>query len=146
MKMQKGKIAVTGLSLMLGLSVLTACKHLPSNKPSDGRSEGRAKDDKNITGQVEKRLENEPVYKFGSVEVRTYNGIVQLSGFVDNEAQRRRAEEITRQVPGITQVANALILKQPGSPTPTGQATGERLYPPATTNSTTTTTDPATER
>jgi hyperosmotically inducible periplasmic protein len=146
MKMEKGKIAVTGLSLMLGLTVLTACKHLPSNKPSDGRSEGRVKDDKNITGQVEKRLENEPVYKFGSVEVKTYNGIVQLSGFVDNEAQRRRAEELTRQVPGISQVANALILKQHSSPTPTGQATGERLYPPASTNSTTTTTDPATER
>ena len=117
----------------LGIAVLSGCKNLPASKPHDERSEGRVIDDQNITKRVEDRLQAEPVYKFQSVDVKAYGGIVQLSGFVNIPDQKRRAEEITREVPGVTQVVNALTLK-PGlisTPSPTGQPTGERLSPPS---------------
>jgi hypothetical protein len=79
------------------------------------------------------------MYKFESVHVNTFDGIVQLSGFVDNQDQSRRAEQVTRSVGGVSQLLNALALKpQPRPPqpvptqtlAPTGQASGETLAPP----------------
>ena len=100
----------------------------------DGRSEGRVQDDKNITKRVEERLKEEPVYKFGTVDVKTYGGLVQLSGFVDTEDQKRRAEDIARKVPGTTQVMNALVIKPGSTSTSTGQAVGDPLNPRGSTN------------
>ena len=134
MKNVKKIIVTTGLSATIALAALTGCSNLPGNEPKDGRSAGRVKDDKNITKRVKDGLQAEPVYKFESVDVRTFGGVVQLSGFVDAADQKRRAEEIARRVPGPSQVVNNLILKPTSIPKPTGQAKGERLGPPANTN------------
>jgi len=42
--------------------------------------------------------------------VKTYGGIVQLSGFVDSQDQSRRAEELTRSVGGVSRLMNGLAL------------------------------------
>jgi len=135
---KKQTMIAAGIAATLGVTALTGCKNLSMNKqPHDERSEGRVLDDKKINETVQSRMKNEPVYKFESVEVNTFGGIVQLSGFVNSPDQKRRAEEIARHVPGVSQVVNALVLKPgPGytSPSPTGQPTGERLSPPPTTN------------
>jgi osmotically-inducible protein OsmY len=123
-------IIVTAASAAVALSALTGCKYLPGNEPNDGRSSGRAQDDKAITKRIEDRLHDESVYKFDSVDVKTFAGIVQLSGFVDLPAQKVRAEELARKVPGVTQIVNALVVKPGPIPTPTGQPSGERLPPP----------------
>jgi osmotically-inducible protein OsmY len=95
---------------------------------SDQRSEGRAIDDKTITENVEKDLKGEPVYKFDNVEAKTFAGIVQLSGFVDTEAQKRRAAEVAQQVPGVHAVENGIALK-PAPMAPTGSTNGApRIY------------------
>jgi hypothetical protein len=127
---KSSNIIIAAVSAAIALSALTGCRYLPGKEPADGRSEGRAKDDKAITKRIEDRLHDEPVYKFDSVNVNTYAGIVQLSGFVDLPAQKLRAEELARQVPGISQLVNALVVKPAPIPTPTGQPTGERLPPP----------------
>lgn len=128
-------IVTAGLIATVAVTALTGCKNLHPNQPHDERSEGRVKDDTTITKRVKESLQGEPVYKFEAVEVNTYGGIVQLSGFVNLPAQKQRAEEITRRVPGVAQVVNALVLKPDSMLSPTGQSTGERLTPPANTNS-----------
>src|SRR5436190_20867639 len=70
----------------------------------DQRSAGRAMDDKAISENVREELKREPVYKFDSVDAKTFGGVVQLSGFVDTEGQKRRAAEIATQVEGVHQV------------------------------------------
>jgi hypothetical protein len=87
-------------------------------------------DDKHLTENIRKSLDEDPVYKFNGVSVHTYAGEVQLSGFVNTDAQKKRAAEIASQTPGAARVLDELALK-PTAPTPTGQ-TGEgsqsRIY------------------
>jgi hyperosmotically inducible protein len=42
--------------------------------------------------------------------VTTYKGVVQLSGFVENQAQKDRAGEVARQTSGVADVHNDLIV------------------------------------
>lgn len=93
----------------------------------DQRSEGRTIDDKMITENVQKELKAEPVYKFDNVEAKTFAGIVQLSGFVDTDAQKSRAGEVAQQVSGVRQVENGIALK-PAPMAPTGSTNGTRIY------------------
>lgn len=50
-----------------------------------------------------------------SVNVNTYRGTVQLSGFVDNEEAKRRAENAARDVEGVRAVQNDLRIAPAGS-------------------------------
>jgi osmotically-inducible protein OsmY len=94
----------------------------------DQRSEGRTIDDKMITENVQKELKAEPVYKFNNVEAKTFGGIVQLSGFVDTEAQKTRAGEVAQRVAGVHEVENGIALK-PLPMSPTGSTNGpSRVY------------------
>lgn len=88
---------------------LTGCEMF--NRGSSDRTAGRELDDKTITENVKRDLNTEPVYKFTDVDVRTFDGVVQLSGFVNTDAQKHRAGEIAQQVPGVTQVDNNIALK-----------------------------------
>jgi hyperosmotically inducible protein len=94
-------------------------------KHSSDRSEGRLIDDKKISSKVQTALATAPVYKFNEVDVKTFNGVVQLSGFVTTDEQKRQAGDIAQRVEGVAQVINSITLK-PGV-TPTGQPTGDQL-------------------
>ncbi len=94
-------------------------------KTTDERTEGRTIDDKQITASVEKSLEQEPTYKFTQVKVKTFAGVVQLSGFVNTESEKARAAEIAQNTDGVRQVANGITLK-PEMPA-TGRAQS-RIY------------------
>jgi len=98
-----------------------------STTPKDERSEGRAIDDKHITENIEKKLGNEPTYKFSEVKVSTFAGIVQLSGFVNTDGEKDRAEEIAKNTDGVTQVANGIALK-PEMPATGRNASSSRIY------------------
>ena len=97
----------------------TGCASYQSRDTGE-RSEGRRVDDSRITAQIKSDLNHEPVFKFNEVDVKTFNGVVQLSGFVNSEDQKRRAGEIAQGVGGVTQVQNAISLK-PETPSPTGR-------------------------
>lgn len=88
---------------------------------NDGRTAGQKVDDDKITERVESALSKEPVYKFSDVDVRTFDSVVQLSGFVDSDQQKARAAEVAQQVPGVTRIVNAITLKPAQTPTPTGR-------------------------
>jgi len=110
------KLLLLGAATVVGL---TGCQTYHSRATSE-RSEGRMVDDHRITAAVKSELRREPVYKFNDVDVKTFNGVVQLSGFVNSEDQKRRAAEIAQRVDGVAQVQNAIALK-PETPSPTGR-------------------------
>ena len=45
------------------------------------------------------------------IHVNSYNGIVQLSGFVDTDIQKELAGQIARNVDGVREVVNNIIVK-----------------------------------
>ncbi|HEY2082382.1 MAG TPA: BON domain-containing protein [Verrucomicrobiae bacterium] len=96
---------------MSAVMALTGCEMLSHHNAESDRTAGRALDDKTITSSVKHDLNREPVYKFNGVDVKTFDGVVQLSGFVDTEDQKRRAEDIAKGAEGVTQVVNNITLK-----------------------------------
>ena len=49
--------------------------------------------------------------KSAEINVETYKGIVQLSGFVRSQADIDKAVEVARKVKGVTSVKNVMIVK-----------------------------------
>jgi hyperosmotically inducible protein len=110
----------TCLTASAAVTCLTGCSTW--HQKTSERSEGRMVDDHKIAAQVRSDLKSEPVYKFNDVSVKTFDGIVQLSGFVNSDEQKRRAEELARNIPGVVEVQNAISLKPTGnSYSPTGR-------------------------
>ena len=107
----KTQISTLCLSLCLGLPVavtgLTGCAG-----DRYERSTGEYIDDKGITVRVKSALGDSPEYKFKDVNVTSFKGTVQLSGFVNTSDQRRRAAEIAEKVQGVRKVENNIILKE----------------------------------
>ncbi|TPQ26226.1 BON domain-containing protein, partial [Methylomonas koyamae] len=64
-----------------------------------------------ITTKVKAMLFDEPNLRSGQINVETFKGIVQLSGFVSSQADINRAVEIARNVKGVTSVKNDMRLK-----------------------------------
>ena len=77
----------------------------------DRQSVGEYADDSVVTGRVKTALAREDVASLLAVEVETYRGVVQLSGFVDSEAERLQAGEVAETVEGVERVENSLIVK-----------------------------------
>ena len=72
------------------------------------RTAGETIDDQAITRRVQEALSSDPAYKFVDVKVATYEGKVQLSGFVDRDEQKGRAEAIAKKVRGVKEVQNRI--------------------------------------
>lgn len=74
------------------------------------RSTSEFVDDKRLGQRVKTALNAQPVYKYPDVKIQTYRGTVQLSGFVATEAQKQAATEIARQVRGVDELQNDILL------------------------------------
>ena len=68
-------------------------------------------DDTVITTKVKARILDEPGLKSAEINVETFKGVVQLSGFVKSQADINRAAELARGVKGVTSVKNDMRLK-----------------------------------
>lgn len=68
-------------------------------------------DDSVITTKVKAAVLNEPTLKSTEVNVETYKGVVQLSGFVNSEADIAKAADVARTVKGVASVKNDMHLK-----------------------------------
>jgi hyperosmotically inducible protein len=75
------------------------------------RSTGQVIDDGTIATKVKSALIADPQVKGTQVQVEVYKGVVQLSGFVDRLAEAQRAVAVTRNVEGVKEVRNNLIVK-----------------------------------
>lgn len=68
-------------------------------------------DDSVITTKVKTAIFNEPSLKVAEINVETFKGTVQLSGFVASRASMLKAVEVARGVGGVTSVKNDMRLK-----------------------------------
>ena len=68
-------------------------------------------DDTVITTKVKAAVLNEPSLKVAEINVETFKGVVQLSGFVSDAGDVPKAAEVARGVKGVTSVKNALVVK-----------------------------------
>lgn len=68
-------------------------------------------DDSVITTKVKAAVLNEPTLKSSEVNVETYKGVVQLSGFVNSEADIAKAADLARSIKGVTSVKNDMHLR-----------------------------------
>ncbi|NOT14490.1 MAG: BON domain-containing protein [Methylotenera sp.] len=69
-------------------------------------------DDSIITTKVKAAVLNEPTLKSSEINVETFKGVVQLSGFVNSEADIAKAATVARQVKGVTSVKNDMRVKK----------------------------------
>ncbi len=74
-------------------------------------STGEHIDDSAITGKIKAAFLTDDLVRVLDVKVETFKGNVQLSGFVDNEAQKNRAEQIAKSTPGVISVTNNITVK-----------------------------------
>jgi osmotically-inducible protein OsmY len=72
---------------------------------------GQYIDDSIITTKVKAAIFEEDSLKTLQIEVETYKGVVQLSGFVDSADSVKKAGEVASKVEGVKSVENDLKVK-----------------------------------
>ena len=88
------------------IAVFVGCASTPTRESS-----GEFVDDSAITTKVKAAIINEPSLKVFQINVETFKGVVQLSGFVDSSRSVNKAGEVARNVTGVKSVKNNLIVK-----------------------------------
>lgn len=89
------------------LAVLSACS--PSGTH---RGTGEYIDDTAVTARVKAALATDPNVKATEVQVDTFRGTVQLSGFVDSPESAARAAQLARDTKGVKEVRNAMVIRE----------------------------------
>ena len=97
---------VGNLVLAIFLASLLGCA---STTKQEGT--GEYVDDTVLTTKVKAAIFNEPSLKSAEINVETFKGVVQLSGFVSSQANIDKAVQVARSVPGVESVKNAMRLK-----------------------------------
>jgi hyperosmotically inducible protein len=97
------------LGVALVASAVAACAGSPTKE-----STGEVVDDAVITTKVKSKLVGDKDVSAFDVQVETFKGVVQLSGFVGTEQERRRAAELAHSVGGVQEVRNDLQVKSGG--------------------------------
>lgn len=100
---QRSWIALTLAMLIL---LIGGCAARP-----DRASTGEYIDDTAITAKVKAALVADKEVSALSVNVETFRGVVQLSGFADSQAEINRAVSVARGVGGVKSVKNDLRIK-----------------------------------
>lgn len=80
-------------------------------KDNDTQSVGSYADDAMTTSSIKAKLLADDIVPSRKVKVETHEGVVQLSGEVDNQAQAARAESVAKGVSGVKSVKNDLTVK-----------------------------------
>ncbi|MBI5275089.1 MAG: BON domain-containing protein [Burkholderiales bacterium] len=98
------------VSVLLAAVALTALASGCASSPKH-ESTGQYIDDTAITTSVKAAIFNEPMLKSAEINVETFKGRVQLSGFVSSRASIDRAVVVAQGVRGVTSVANDMRVK-----------------------------------
>jgi len=97
------------LSFLVCIVLVTAFLGCASTQKREGT--GEYLDDSAITTKVKAAIFNDPSLKVFQINVETFKGDVQLSGFVDSSQSVSKAGEVARSVKGVRSVRNNLIVK-----------------------------------
>ena len=74
-------------------------------------STGEYIDDAAISSKVRAQLISDKDLNVFQIDVTTFKGVVQLSGFVNSASAKARAGSVAESVPGVKEVHNNLIVK-----------------------------------
>ena len=74
-------------------------------------STGEYVDDSVLSNKVRAQLLGDKDLNMFKIDVTTFKGEVQLSGFVDNAAAKTRATQVAQSVEGVKMVHNNLVVK-----------------------------------
>jgi hyperosmotically inducible protein len=97
---------VSAAFLAVALVSTVGCSSTPQQEGT-----GEYVDDSVITTKVKAAILNEPALKVAEINVETFKGVVQLSGFVSSQAAANRAVEVARGVGGVKGVKNDMRVK-----------------------------------
>jgi len=104
--MKKRNIVIQLLVLLMLIATFAACA-----STSTRESSGEYVDDSVITTKIKSLLAADDFLKSFQIGVETYQGTVQLSGFVNSQRAVDKAVEIVRSVKGVKFIKNDLIVK-----------------------------------
>lgn len=103
--MKNMKIVSTLIAALM-LTAVVGCASTPKQE-----STGQYVDDAMVTTSVKAAILNEPTLKVSEINVETFKGVVQLSGFVSSPTAINMAVSVTRGVKGVVSVKNDMRLK-----------------------------------
>ena len=101
------------LALILGLgSLALVCGVTGCAGDRYTQSTGEHIDDRATSSRVKRALGEDTQYKYEGVNVETFKGTVQLSGFVNSRDQKNRAGDLAKKVEGVREVVNNITVKE----------------------------------
>ncbi|HEX6321188.1 MAG TPA: BON domain-containing protein [Burkholderiales bacterium] len=103
------RTAAAVLAAALAFTQITAC-----TATARDRSTGQVIDDSALTARVKASIAQEQGVNAAVVNVTTYRGVVQLSGFVESDEAKRRAGQAARDVEEVKEVRNDLVVAPRG--------------------------------
>ena len=104
--MKNLKFVATLLAALMLTTQVVGCA-----STSKQESVGEYVDDSVITAGVKAAILNEPTLKVSEINVETFKGVVQLSGFVSSADSVATASSVARSVKGVKSVKNDIRLK-----------------------------------
>ncbi len=105
-------LSVTVLAAALALGACASGNKSGTNEGSKSETTGQYIDDATVTAKVKTAIANDVGVKAAAnVNVETYRGVVQLSGFADSDAQASKAVAAAKKVNGVRSVKNDMRIK-----------------------------------
>jgi hyperosmotically inducible periplasmic protein len=101
------KALLTAALLSSGALFAAGCAHHHGHE----RTAGEVVDDSSLTTKVKSALLAEKDVNSFDIKVKTFDGTVQLSGFVDSQWQIDKAVQVAGAVNGVQKVKNDLVHK-----------------------------------
>lgn len=98
------------IALAFGVNAMAA-EDMPKAAASKQETPGEYVDDAVITTKVKAAIFEDASVKATEVNVETYKGIVQLTGFVKSRADIDQAVKLARGVKGVKSVKNDMVVK-----------------------------------
>ncbi len=89
------------VAMLLGMSTANAAK-----------SAAEVEENVMLTAKVKAALIADKITRARQIHIETYQGIIQLSGFVATNEEKMQAERLAASVPGVLEVHNALEIRQ----------------------------------
>jgi len=101
------KLSALLVAAVMGSTMVVGCSSTPAQQPT-----GQAIDDGVVTAKVKAKMIEDPVTKAHQINVETFKGSVQLSGFVETEQARSRALQLAKDTAGVKNVKDALEVRR----------------------------------
>ena len=100
------------LGVMAAQAAVLALAACASKEPETRRTTGEFTNDAALTARVKSAIATDVGARTAAaINIDTYRGVVQLTGFVDSSEQASRAEAAAKKVDGVRSVKNDVRIK-----------------------------------